>query len=243
LTSLLIEGMDRLCHGLTFCDPAQAINYKTTTNMFIDNASNCTNAFLEWLYCPPNVVTIVNMLQHDSQTWERLLWTSGGLLNLTKCLYYAVAWEFDSEGRDKMMPAADIHHPLKLTSGDNPSLSAIAHFNHDKAHRYLGDWLATNMQMKTGDAALTETGRNFSRCLSSSSPSKRNAWIAYFAVFVPAMIYKLAVTHHSCSRLRKIQSAPTRSTLIKLGFNRHTAHAVVYSPSRYGGIGLRDLPV
>jgi hypothetical protein len=51
-----------LCHGLTFCDPAQAITYNTTTNMFIDNASNCTNAFLEWLHCPPDVATIVNML-------------------------------------------------------------------------------------------------------------------------------------------------------------------------------------
>jgi hypothetical protein len=60
---------------------------------------------------------------------------------------------------------------------------------------------------------------------------------------VPAIIYTLAVTHHSRSRLRKIQSAPTRSTLIKLGFNRHTAHAAVYGPFRYGGIGLRDLPV
>jgi hypothetical protein len=183
------------------------------------------------------------MLQHDSQTWERLLWTSGGLLILTKCLYYVVAWDFDSEGRDKMMPAVDSYPPLKLTSGDNPTLSAIEHFNHDKAHRYLGDWLATNMQMKTGNEALIETGRNFSRRLSSSSLSKRDAWIAYFVVFVPAMIYTLAVTHHSSARLRKIQSAPTRSTLIKLGFNRNTAHAVVNGPSRYGGIGLRDLPV
>jgi hypothetical protein len=141
-----------------------------------------------------------------------------------------------------MMPADDIHPPLKLTSGDNPTLSDIEHFNHDKAHRYLGDWLATNMQMKAGNKALTETGRNFSRRLSSSSLSKHDAWIAYFAVFVPAMIYTLAVTHHSSARLRKIQSAPTRSTLIKLGFNRNTAQAVVYGPSRYGGIGLRDLP-
>jgi hypothetical protein len=243
LTSLLIEGMDRLCHGLTFCDPAQSIAYETTTNMFIDDASNCTNSFLEWIHQPPDVANIVTMLQQDSQTWERLLWTSGGLLNLSKCLYYVVAWKFDSEGRATMLPAAEIHPPLKLTSGDDPGLAAIAHFNNDKAHRYLGDWLSTNMQMKTGDSALLETGLNFSRRLSSSSLSKRDAWIAYFAVFVPAMTYTLAVTHHSSARLRKIQSPPTRSTLSKLGFNRHTAHAVVYGPSRYGGIGFRDLAV
>jgi hypothetical protein len=88
MTSLLIEGMYRLCHRLTFSDPSQAHQYSTTTNMFIDDASNCTNASLSWLYYPPELAEVVSMLQQESQTWERLLWTSGGLLNLTKFLYY-----------------------------------------------------------------------------------------------------------------------------------------------------------
>jgi hypothetical protein len=111
MTSLLIEGMDRLCHGLTFSDPSQAHQYSTTTNMFIDDASNCTNAFLDWLYYPSELAEVVSMLQQDSQTWERLLWTSGGLLNLTKCLYYVFAWTFDVEGRAKQVPAASIQPP------------------------------------------------------------------------------------------------------------------------------------
>jgi hypothetical protein len=53
MTSLLIEGMDRLCHGLTFCDPSQTHQYMTTTNMFIDDASDCTNKFVDWLHQPP----------------------------------------------------------------------------------------------------------------------------------------------------------------------------------------------
>ena len=31
--------------------------------------------------------------------------------------------------------------------------------------------------------------------------------------------------------------------LNKLGFNRHTPHAVVFGPCRYGGLSLRDLTV
>jgi hypothetical protein len=50
MTSLLIEGMDGLCHELTFSDPSQAHPYSTTINMFIDDGSNCTDAFLDWLY-------------------------------------------------------------------------------------------------------------------------------------------------------------------------------------------------
>jgi hypothetical protein len=99
------------------------------------------------------------------------------------------------------------------------------------------------MQMKTSDEKLLEKDLTFSRRLVSSSLTKHDAWIAYFAVLVPAMTYTFAVTHHSANRLRKIQSSPTRSTLLKLGFNRNTAKAVAYGPSRYGPLGLRDLPV
>jgi hypothetical protein len=49
-TSLLIEGMDTLCHGLSFCNPSQSRHYTTTTDMFIDDASNCANNFLSWLH-------------------------------------------------------------------------------------------------------------------------------------------------------------------------------------------------
>jgi hypothetical protein len=123
-TSLLIEGMDTLCNGLSFCNPSQSRQYTTTTNMFIDDASNCANNCLSWLHQQPDVADVVTMLQHDSQTWERLLWTSGGLLNLSKCLYYILTWCFDSEGRATMVPATDIHPYIPPSNvGEQPTPS------------------------------------------------------------------------------------------------------------------------
>jgi hypothetical protein len=43
--------------------------------------------------------------------------------------------------------------------------------------------------------------------------------------------------------LRKLQSAPSRSTLSKIGFNRNTPHAAVFSPTLDNGLAMRDLPV
>jgi hypothetical protein len=135
--------------------------------------------------------------------------------------------------RAKRVPAVNIQPPLRLASGNHPVPSNVTHYNYDRPHQYLGDWLATDMQMKTDDEKLFE------------KPSA-DAWSAAHsrnACIVPAMTYTFAVTHHSANRLRKIQSSPTRSTLLKLGFNRNTAHAVAYGPSRYGALGLRNLPV
>jgi hypothetical protein len=107
--------------------------------MVIDDASNCTNDFIAWLHHQPDAADVVTMLEHDSQTWECLLWTSGGLLNLSKCLYYVVSWTFDSEGQASMTPASDILPPLTLSSGNDQRRSAVKHFNHDEAHEYLDE--------------------------------------------------------------------------------------------------------
>jgi hypothetical protein len=104
MTSILIDGMPKLCNGLHFTDPGQQLQYASSVNMFVDDASNCTNLFLDWLHEPPHVEDVVEMTRHDSQTWERFLWTSGGLLNLTKCAFYIIAWQFDTEGRASYVP-------------------------------------------------------------------------------------------------------------------------------------------
>jgi hypothetical protein len=97
------------------------------------------------------------------------------------------------------------------------------------------------MQMTSAYKALNDTAAQFSARILCSNLSRRDTWVADFAVFVPLITYTLPVSHHSPKRLNKLQSAATRATLMKLGFNRNTARRVVYGPSRHGGLGFRDL--
>jgi hypothetical protein len=180
--------------------------------------------------------------RHDSQTWERFLWTSGGLLNLAKCAYYILAWSFDDEGRASYIPKDNIPS-LRLTSGDDFMSEHVKHLNFNESHRYLGNRLVTGMQMTDAYQALLATATSYSSHLLCSSLSKRDTWVAYFAVFLPAMTYTLPVSHHIPKQLQTLQSPATRATLMKLGFNWNTAHRMVYGPSRYGGLGFRDLAV
>jgi hypothetical protein len=208
--------------------------------MFVDDASNSTNKFREWLQDPPDLTTLVAMTRHDAQTLERFLWTSGGLLNLLKCAFYVIAWQFDAEGRAHYVDKQHIP-TLWLTSGNNPASESVTQLNHDETHAYLGNRLATDMQMKDALTALTKTASTFASRLLCSNLSQRETWVAYFAVFVPSMTYTLPISHHSAKSLATLQSAPTRAALMKIGFNRNTAKRIVYGPSRYGGLGFRDL--
>jgi hypothetical protein len=142
-----------------------------------------------------------------------------------------------------MTAKTDLPMSLCLTSGQTDNSKPVRQHNFDEAHTYLGDTLASDLQMKSADLVLMTKGRTFSRRLIASPLSKRDTWIAYFAIFFPAMTYTFPVTHHSPKRLHKIQSGPTRSTLMKLGFNRNTAKAVAFGPARCLGLGLRDMAV
>jgi hypothetical protein len=236
MTSILIDGMPHLSHGLNFTDPSQQLQYTATVSMFENDAPNSTNRFLDLLHEPPCLNELVQMTRHDSQTWERFLWTSRGLLNLTKCAYYILAWTFDEKGRATYIPKITIPN-LRLTSGDNRGTEAVRQLNFDETH------LSVNMQMTDAFKALLTTSSSYSSRLLCSNLSRCDTWVAYFAVYIPSMTYTLPVSHHSPKQLKKLQSKATRATLMKLGFNRNTAHRVVYGPSRYGGLGFRDLAV
>ena len=73
--------------------------------------------------------------------------------------------------------------------------------------------------------------------------TKIETYKVHHAVFIPAMTYTFPVMHHTKTDLDKIQSAATTSTLLKLGFNRHTAQSVVYGSTNFLGLGLKSLYV
>jgi hypothetical protein len=212
MTSLLIDGMPRLCHGLQFTDPGQQLEYTATVSMFVDDASNSTNNFRSWLHQALNLDELVEMTRHDSQTWERFLWTFGGLLNLVKCAYYILAWNFDAEGRASYVTEPEIP-VLRLTSGNNLDAAPVKLLNFDETHTYLGNHLATGMLVSDAYTALTKTATTFSSRLLCSDLSKRDMRAAYFAVFVPSMAYTLPVSHHAPKTLRKLQWPATRDLI------------------------------
>jgi hypothetical protein len=119
-TSILLQGLDKLARGIQFCDPSQSRSYINKAPMFIDDNTSATNRFRRWLHNRPTLADIVTHLQADAQVSERLLFTSGGLLKLRKCLYYVMSWDFDSEGRATLCSKEDIPS-LRLTNGTDLS--------------------------------------------------------------------------------------------------------------------------
>ena len=59
---------------------------------FLDDINNQTNQFNSTPQ--PSLDFLAKIMETDAQQWNKLLWGSGGALELSKCSSHAIGWEF-----------------------------------------------------------------------------------------------------------------------------------------------------
>jgi hypothetical protein len=64
-------------------------------------------------------LTLVDMMRKTAQRWERLLYATGGALNMLKCFWYGVQWSFTASGVPHMERIKDADPDIALSSGAN----------------------------------------------------------------------------------------------------------------------------
>jgi hypothetical protein len=96
-----------------FADPAQLKHTERWLGAFVDDAELGQNDF--W---------------NEPQRWGRLLFTSGGALELPKCSWYCLHWLWDADG---------IEH-TEICNQHGPELSTVAEESHQGA---IKNWMGT----------------------------------------------------------------------------------------------------
>jgi hypothetical protein len=98
--------------AMPFCNQWQDLSDEQNADAFIDDTANgVSDAHQD---DPLSVPEIVGHLQHTAQSWEHILYSSGGALQLPKCFWYLVYWEW-SNGRPQMMNSVSAPATITLT--------------------------------------------------------------------------------------------------------------------------------
>jgi hypothetical protein len=102
--------------GMLFKNPDGTTTVERYSDAFVDDAQNGLND--AHLATPWTISDLSCRLAHMSQTWEKLLFSSGGALELSKCFYYIVYWKWVN-GLPKMLTKAEMESTptTTLTSG------------------------------------------------------------------------------------------------------------------------------
>lgn len=235
LSSTLFEVHAKLAHGVTFFSPDGHRQVTMTMIGFVDDATSSCNVFLP--SSQPPLSTILQYMQADAQTWNDLLYCSGGMLELSKCSFHVLHFEYKPDGTP--IPTLDRYddqiHILDRETQRHISILAKRAF---ETHKTLGHLKAPHSSVKASLTELTQKANNLSMIISMSHMTRSGAKLAYQTVYIPTVKYTLPQSFYPRALLDKVQARSLSILIAKCGFNRNTARAIMFAPTSHAGGGF-----
>ena len=189
-------------------------------------------------------VILAEQLQRYTQEWEILLAATGGKLELTKCFYYILCWDFDEEGVPRQMTKQELEQEgvsISIQESGENGKTVINHLDCNTAHRTLGLQKNPIGNQDKQLEHISEKSDDIAHAIATSSVNRTQALTSWTSMYIPAVAYPLVATHFQEKDLNKIENKALMSFLPKIGYNRNTPRVVVYGPTECGGIGIKNL--
>lgn len=182
-------------------------------------------------------VFIMANLQKLAQEWERLLFSTGGALNLQKCFWFIMAWKW-TDSRASLHTQLTLPGELLMTSGNDTSQIAIPCIEPTDSFRTLGVFLSPSGSNKGAMSILQEIVLTYASTITGTHITRKQALVSYIQYLLPKLRYQPPLLSLSPTELARLQ-APTLSALLpKLNINRNTARSIIHGPEEYGGMNL-----
>jgi hypothetical protein len=131
---------------------------------------------------PITLDQLVKTMQADAQLWGDLVHTSGGALEIPKCNYYVMYWEFNDSGIPLLKENIDT--TIRLENGDRTGSIILSHDSVNDAHKTLGCWKSAQRGQQKQEMVLQETSDDYARIITTSAVSRRDNWTAYYAIYL-----------------------------------------------------------
>ena len=174
------------------------------------------------------------------QTWEHLLFLSGGKLNLSKCSWYIVRWEWE-KGRPVLRPIRPTDPKIQLRQGNSMETTAIKRATLNDSPRKLEVLL--NPLGDFGDHVRFLKKKTDTFALRILSPRLTAADVRIFhrSTYVLSMRYGLAAVALDEEALGQVQSKVVQSILKKCHVQSTIPTSVRHGPAEFGGLDIYDL--
>jgi hypothetical protein len=194
---------------------------------------------------------LLDAAEQSAQSWERLLFASGGALELSKCFAYIIYWDLSPSKAPRMLEPHELPNcspegdhfrgPIGLPYGDTSSVRRLLVTESPHGRRTLGARIAPSGNWNDEYDFRRKQGHEPSPRMAGSSLAKETARLGYKTMVCPALEYPLTVTQFTQEQYDKITSPILRSCMSQMGYTRNSPKEVVYGPVEMGGFGFHDL--
>jgi hypothetical protein len=235
LIVLLLQAIDRLVPDrMTFVSPDGTLTSERLSDVYVDDANLGRTSESE------TYAEQVAKLQLIVQTWERLLFYSGGALNLQKCFYYVMHWQWDRGKPELYSPTAD-DPQLQLVGGNDPTAHLIPCRPNAGAERTLGAYISPSGDSAEQLRQLRRKAIHMSAGITRARISPQQARTWHDCYYFRSVGFPLPTLATDEENLEPVQTPIISPLLQKLGYNRNMPREVVFGPKTLGGINLFNL--
>ncbi|KAG7374485.1 hypothetical protein IV203_013580 [Nitzschia inconspicua] len=178
----------------------------------------------------------------DAQLWNDLLDSSGGALEVRKCMFHLAHYQFTPRGA----PVLQSFAPDQLTvqvqeSGPHGTKVPIKYLQPTTSRKTLGCYKCPAGGHKQSLQAITEKAIAKATLVAKSALDPKCTMRHYTSVFLPSVTYPLPTCSIPEKQLRKLHNKTAGLFLNRLGYSCKTPRAVVFGPPSLGGANFRPL--
>ncbi|KAG7361856.1 reverse transcriptase RNA-dependent DNA polymerase [Nitzschia inconspicua] len=239
ISSRLFDAHTTKANGATFLSPDGLIKTQIYMVGFVDDSANCINDFTN---PSQEVENLLHKAQQDAQLWNDLLDSSGGALEVRKCMFHLAHYQFTPRGA----PILQSFAPDQLTvqvqeSGPHGTTVPIKYLQPTTSRKTLGCYKCPAGGHKQSLQAITENAIAKATLVAKSALDPKCTMRYYTSVFLPSVTYPLPTCSIPEKQLRKLHNKTAGLFLNRLGYSRKTPRAVVFGPPSLGGANFRPL--
>ena len=234
ISSTLFDMYDRMATGSKYATPDRTVSLVLRAIGFVDDVRTTTNAFDD---ASVSVPTLTTTAETNDQLWHDILTTTNQALELSKCGYHIIAYDFKPDGAPTLIEEQDSQITIRDTQA-RPL--PIQQWPNTMATKYLGAYKCVANQSKQG-SVLKAQCNHFAKVIHSSHLTRRETQVFYWSIYRLSMNYVLPSTYFTKDEISKIQSTSHSAMVARMGYCRTTPRAVIFGSKRYGGVGLFHL--
>ena len=237
ISSVLMHCMEEYTNGAAIASPVEwEHNLRFWITGFVDDITHwCINRHRQ------NETELCEDLQHAAQWWEQLLHASGGKLELSKCFFYIIQWEFNQEGVPSLVPVSQFKTKVNLVDSETGEEVNIPQRNCNVPHKTLGVMETPDGSNTAEFDRLTKLSNTHGQRVATRQLTREEAKMYYSSTYLPSMSYGLVIGTMTGKQWESIQSKCRQTLLSAMGYNKCSPLPIVHGPQHLGGFGIKNL--
>ena len=174
-------------------------------------------------------------LRKMATTWEKLLYITGGKLELSKCFWIPITWQW-RKGNAIMCKEMEGSRALILKESESGKRITIPRIGPATAEKRLGIWFSLNGQWLQEYKQWKLFTTKYAMRIRTARLDRLGGYHSYSTLWCAKFRYCAPVISFSSSQLEHLQKIITGNCLAAAGYCSKMPRAVVFGPAELGGM-------